>query len=357
MKKQITAAVLLALLLFLTFAGCGGGCSGGAAARAITSDVDYAKSENWLALPPSPDKAVDVFYVYPTEYVAGPNGLVISTIDDPSMVTGAQDALGEQASAFAAIGNIYAPYYRQADASYALSLSTVDTVYNVVSGIPQGDVTAAFDYYIRHYNHGRPFILASHSQGSAVVALLLENYMRDNPAVYAKMVAAYAIGWSFTQDYFNKNPHLRFALGPDDTGVIISYNTQGPLFVGKNPVVFPGAMAINPITWTRTQGLATAGQNLGSLLLKQGGQTVLPAQPGVMDFADAQVTPINPTTSQIDPTSTTSVVFCHTVVPAALATNSVFTAGVYHDYDYPFYYNNIAANAANRVHRFLTAGR
>lgn len=357
MKKQITAAILLALLLCLTFAGCGGGRSGGAAARAITSDIDYSNSENWLALPRSPDKAVDVFYVYPTGYVAGPNGPVISTIDDPSMVAGARDALGEQASAFAATGNIYAPYYRQADASYALSLPTVDAVYNVVSGIPQADVTAAFDYYIRHYNHGRPFILASHSQGSAVAALLLENYMRDNPPVYAKMVAAYAIGWSFTQDYFNKNPHLRFALGPDDTGVIISYNTQGPLFTGKNPVIFPGAMAINPITWTRTQGVATAGQNLGSLLLKQGGQVVLPAQPSVMDFADAEVTPINPTTSQIDPTSTTSVVLCHTVAPTALATNSVFTAGVYHNYDYAFYYNNIEANAANRVHRFLTVGR
>lgn len=357
MKKHITAAIVLALLLCLTLAGCGGGRSGGAAVRAITSDIDYSNSENWLALPRSPDKAVDVFYVYPTGYVADPNGPVISTIDDPGMVASAQNALGEQASAFAAIGNIYAPYYRQADASYALGLATIDAVYNVVGGIPEADVTAAFDYYIRHYNNGRPFILASHSQGSAVAALLLENYMRDNPLVYAKMVAAYAIGWSFTREYFSRNPHLRFALGPDDTGAIISYNTQGPLFTGKNPVVFPGAMAINPITWTRTQGLATAGQNLGSLRLKQGGQVVLPAQPGVMDFADAEVTPINPTTSQIDPTSTTSVVLCHTVAPTALATNSVFTAGVYHNYDYAFYYNNIAANAANRVHRFLTVRR
>ena len=97
MKKQITTAVLLA--------GCVGGRSGGAVARAITSDTDYSNSGNWLALPPSPDKAVDVFYVYPTEYVAGPNGPVISTIHDPGMVAGAQEALGEQASAFAAIGH------------------------------------------------------------------------------------------------------------------------------------------------------------------------------------------------------------------------------------------------------------
>ena len=356
MKKHITTAVLLALFLCLTFAGCGGTRSGSTVARTVTSDTDYSNPRNWLALPSSNDKAVDVFYIYPTAYVAGPNGPIISTIDDPTMVAGAQGSLGEQATAFGAIGNIYAPYYRQTDASYALSLPTIDAVYNVVGGIPAADVTAAFDYYIRHFNHGRPFILASHSQGSAVAALLLQNYMRDNPTVYARMVAAYAIGWSFTQDYFDRNPHLRFAPGPDDTGVIISYNTQGPGFTGKNPVVFPGAMAINPIAWTRTQGPATAGQNLGSLPLKPDGQVVLPAKASVMDFADAQITPIDPATSRIDPASTTSVVLCHTVDPAALQTNPVFTAGVYHLYDYAFYYNNIAANAANRVYRFLTFG-
>lgn len=349
--------MLVAFFFCLSFAGCTGGHPGGPAARAVISDIDYSNSKNWVALPSSTDKSVDVFYIYPTGYVAGPNGPVISTIDDPNMVAGAQSALGEQAAAFATIGNIYAPYYRQADASFTLSLPTVDAVYNVVGGIPQADVTAAFDYYIRHYNRGRPFILASHSQGSAAAALVLKNYMRDNPPVYARMVAAYAIGWSFTQDYFDQNPHLRFALGPDDTGVIISYNTQGPLFLGKNPVVFPGAMAINPITWTRTQDPAIAGLNLGSLLLKPGGQVVFPAQPGVMNFADAQVVPIDPTTSQSDPTSTTRVVLCHTVDPAALTTNAVFTAGAYHIYDYAFYYNNIAANAANRVHRFLTVER
>ena len=33
------------------------------------------------------------------------------------------------------------------------------------------------------------------------------------------------------------------------------------------PVVLPGALAINPITWTRTQTEATAAQNLGSIRL------------------------------------------------------------------------------------------
>lgn len=357
MKKQVVATVVLALLLCLAVAGCGGGGTATPAATvtAASNLIDYARSENWLALPApaSINKSVDVFYVYPTEYVAGPNGPTISTINDPNMVAGAQAAFAKQATAFAAVGNIFAPYYRQADATYALSLTPIDAVYNVIGGIPATDVTGAFDYYIRHHNNGRPFILASHSQGSTVVALLLKNYMRDNPVVYSRMIAAYAIGWSFTQDYFDQNPHLRFAQSADDTGVIIAYNTQGPGFTGKNPVVFPGAMAINPITWTRTQDAAAAGQNLGSLLLNATGAVVLPAQPSVMNFADAQVTPIDPATSVINPASSTSVLLCHTVNPAALQTNPVFTAGVYHNYDYPFYYANIAANAANRVNKFL----
>jgi Protein of unknown function (DUF3089) len=181
MKKQISVAVFFALFLCLALAGCNN--DGSLPIPAATYPIDYSKPENWLSLPSigGSNKAVDVFYVYPTEYFAGPNGPIIGPIDDPNIVAGAQQAFGKQATAFAAVGNIFAPYYRQADAVYAL-------------------------------------------------------------------------------------------------------------------------------------------------------------------------------TSQIDPTSSTSVILCHTVNPTDLATNIVFTAGVYHNYDYPFYYNNIAANAANRGNRFLTSG-
>ena len=115
------------------------------------------------------------FTFIPLEYVAGPDGPLFSEIDDAGMVAGAKNAFLRQATAFETIGNIYAPYYRQADAVSVLSLPTIEAVYEVISGVPTSDVTAAFDYYINHYNNGRPFILVSHSQGSTVVALLLED--------------------------------------------------------------------------------------------------------------------------------------------------------------------------------------
>ncbi|MBJ6723241.1 DUF3089 domain-containing protein [Geomesophilobacter sediminis] len=324
--------------------------------------IDYAKAANWLSLPSQldPVKNVDVFYVYPTAYSAGTGGALISEINNAQMMAGAKYAFQKNATAFATVGNIYAPYYRQADAVYTLGLPSTDAVYDFIGGTPATDVIAAFDYYIKNYNNNRPFILVSHSQGSTIVALLLQNYMKANPDVYQRMIAAYAIGWSFTQDYFDRNPHLKFAQGPDDTGVIISYNTQSPSFTGRNPVVFPGAMAINPISWTRTATLAPASANAGSLRLFDAtapapfyqGDVIFPVQT-VTGYADAQIAAINPTTSALDPNSATEVVLCSTVDPATIKRPSPIAPGFFHSYDYPFYYSNIAANAANRVARYL----
>ncbi len=77
--------------------------------------------------------------------------------------------------------------------------------------------------------------------------ILLAKYIKENPEVYSRMIAAYVIGYSITPDYLAKNPHLKFATGPDDTGVIISYNTEAPTIEGTNGVVLPKAKVINPI--------------------------------------------------------------------------------------------------------------
>ena len=359
MKNKLFAVLVAVLLVCLFIAGCGNDNT----APNTPVAIDYAKAANWLSVPSQldPVKNVDVFYVYPTAYFAGPGDPTIGPIDNTIMAAGAKSWFQKQATAFATVGNIYAPYYRQADAFYTLALPTADAVYDFISGTPATDVTAAFDYYIKHYNNNRPFILVSHSQGSTVTALLLQNYMKANPDVYQRMIAAYAIGWSFTQDYFDRNSHLKFAQGPDDTGVIISYNTQSPSFTGRNPVVFPGAMAINPISWSRTTTPAPAAANAGSLRLFDAtaqapfyqGDVIIPVQT-VTGYADAQIAAINPTTSALDPNSATSVLLCSNVDPATFKRPSPIAPGFYHNYDYPFYYGNLAANAANRVSRFLT---
>jgi hypothetical protein len=307
----------------------------------ILGVADYSKANYWLSLPATTDKAVDVFYLYPTAWqkvsADEPN---VCSVDNPMMLIGSKLAYLRQATAFETIGNIYAPYYRQADAAYSLSLSQEEQD-KLVGGIPKADAFAAFDYYIKNLNKGRPFILAGHSQGSNILTYLLSEYMKKNPAVYKRMVAAYVIGYSVTDQYLAKNPHLKFAEGPKDTGVIISYNTEAAKVEGNNPVLLTGALCINPITWTRTDKLATAQESLGSIILDKQGKV---AATNVKNYADAQINLAR------------GSIICSTADVEKLSPgNKVFGKGVFHSFDYPFYYYNIRENAETRVKQYLSS--
>ena len=340
MSVRNSLILVIVLLMSFTLGACGQN-----PASSAPQATDYSQAAHWLSLPATV-KAVDVFYLYPTAWQktaqSDPN---ICEIDNPSMLKGSNMAFAKQATAFETVGNIYAPYYRQEDAVYASTLSSAEQD-KVVGGIPKLDAFAAFDYYIKHYNNGRPFILAGHSQGSNLLIYLLSEYMKENPQVYDRMIAAYVIGYSVTDAYLAKNPHLKFAAGADDTGVTISYNTEAPTVLAPgNPVVLPGALAINPITWTREETLAPAEENLGSILLNADGSIVVDEEGQIvpaMNYADARVD------------KTKGVVICSTVDVEKLSPgNQLIGKGVYHSFDYPFYYYNIRANAQNRVNKYL----
>lgn len=356
-KKILVLTVALLAVPALTACGRGGPTetprvsptpSAAPAATATTAQAtDYSLAAHWLALPKTIDKPVDVFYLSPTEYQkASPSDPIVGAVDNPAMMLGAQSAFSRQATAFETVGNIYAPYYRQADAAARATLPQAEQV-AIVDGAPTQDGIAAFDYYIRHYNNGRPFILAGHSLGSNVLANLLSQYMKAHPDVYQRMVVAYVVGYSITPEYLAQNPHLRFAAGPDDTGVIASWNTEAPTVGGTNPVLLPGGLVINPITWTLTETEATAAQSLGAIALNKNGTAVLDASGNidpVLNFADARIDLAK------------GVVICSTVpVDVYSPGNALFPKGVYHTFDYPFYFFDVRANAANRVAHYLGA--
>jgi alpha-beta hydrolase superfamily lysophospholipase len=56
------------------------------------------------------------------------------------------------------------------------------------------DVKAAFQYYLAHYNEGRPIIIAGHSQGTAHATRLLHEFFEHDPKLRRQLVAAYLIG-------------------------------------------------------------------------------------------------------------------------------------------------------------------
>ncbi len=323
--------LLLSMLVCLA-AGCGKGDDPQAP---TVQPLDYSNPANWLATSADPLKSVDVFFLYPTAWFK-PEPFYCD-VSDPGTRAFAAYSLAHFGSCFETAGNLYAPHYRQAGLSI-LTYSLAEQNYRIDS-IPGVDAYAAFDYFITHFNYGRPFIVAAHSQGSHVaLRAILGRYMKEHPDVYARMVAAYIIGYSVTQPFLDENPHLKFATGATDLQVIVSYNTEDGAVTGKNPVAWPGALAINPVNWRRDATLATASENLDSRLDPNGdGQFQ-----NMPVYADACIDPVR------------GVVVCTTVDPADYDLSPLFPLGCLHGGDYPFYYYSLRRNAEDRVAAYLS---
>lgn len=310
---------------------------------------DYSNSECWYKIPEI-TKDVDTFFIYPTEYMGFNEGDPdYATLDNPEMREGAEGCYILQASAYADSTNVFVPYYRQAGLRYAGEIhKKTGNIDAVLLGMPYDDITAALDYYFENYNNGRPFIIAGHSQGSSMVLLLLSTYFKEHPDYYKRMVAAYPIGYSVTKGYLAANPHLKFATGESDTGVIIAWNTEGPKNVetnAHNVVVLPGTMSINPLNWKLDETYAPASENLGSLTLNE-----KTGEPEIGDIgADAQIVltrGVVVTNAKPEPMPEE--------VTQILA--EFFGPDGRHESDYSFYYNNIKENVAKRIEAYK-AGR
>ena len=67
---------------------------------------------------------------------------------------------------------------------------------------------------------GRPIVLAGFSQGAELSLRLLEECF-DEEELNRQLAACYAIGWSITEEELKEHPHMKFAEGETDTGVIV----------------------------------------------------------------------------------------------------------------------------------------
>ena len=300
---------------------------------------DYSDPDNWASLPQEPDKKADTVYLYATAYISSAKDAPeIVPIEDETMRKGALGNVELNCGVFSDSTNVYVPFYRQSNLSAIAGLSG-DELLAFQMREQRTDVYAALDYYFEHYNNGRPFILAGHSQGSVMLKIVLREYMRAHPEYYERMIAAYALGYSITNEDLSVNSNLRFAEGADDTGVIVSWNTEGPGNWG-NFCVLPGALAINPINWKRDATYAPAAENKGSrIIVNSSSNEVDDRIPGV---ADAQINSLRGT------------VICSNVnLPYIKVDNlgipAVFGNKSYHNGDYLFYYYNIMENVAVRT--------
>ena len=305
---------------------------------------DYSKAECWYKIPEI-TKDIDTFYVIATEYILASfeeGAPDFAPLGNPDYIVGTPIEYTAHASVYEESTNVFVPYYRQAGLRYIGEiLEKTGNAAAAFSGIPVNDLTEALDYYFEHYNAGRPFIIAGHSQGSALILHLLQTYFKDHPEYYERMVAAYTIGYSVTDEYLAANPHLKFATGESDTGVIIAWNTEGLGNVeanAHNVVVLPNTRSINPLNWKLDDTYAPASENLGSYMPN--------AEFGEYEFvdvgADAQINLAR------------GVVVTHAAteeIPPEIVEigEKFFGSDARHGSDYSYYYNNIKANVAKRV--------
>jgi pimeloyl-ACP methyl ester carboxylesterase len=306
------------------------------------SAPDYSVDTSWVAKPVVKEKAVDVFYVYPTIYVGSePQNMDTS---DPKLRANAKGLLRAQAGVYSPYANLFTPFYRQQTAatqSMEPNNGGRNAFVDPLFRTGYRDVERAFDYYIENLNDGRPFILAGHSQGSMVVIELLRRRL-NNPELHKRMIAAYPIGYSVIEHDLEKYPWIRLARGETDTGVVITFNTQGPEAVGS-PVLLKNAVAINPLNWKTDGTAAPRGLNIKARFFNDATGELIET---VDNFAGAYID-----------TDTGALIATDIQTPESdkidLVNMGRWPKQVYHRYDYAFWYDNIKENVKKRIDAFL----
>ena len=220
---------------------------------------NYSNKDSWAVLPENiPDeisifnidenkKEADVFYIYPT------------LIDSKNQREWNSDIWNEdirndvinrpvkyQASAWLDAGNLYVPYYRQAHIRVFNDKFRVDG--DKALNLAYNDIKEAFTYYLENFNNDKPFIIASHSQGTVHAKRLIAEFI-DGKELQKKLIAAYLVGIKVFEDEFKNIKPMNSA---NETGGFVTWNTfKFNKYPRKDNYEnwFKGGVTTNPITW------------------------------------------------------------------------------------------------------------
>lgn len=169
---------------------------------------------------PAQEPNFDCFYVYPTVDITGPVGNHTDFSDVSPMLV----PLLNQAARFNRVCTVYAPLYRQITLM-TFALPDVDQYLEIA----YQDVLEAFNYYLKHHNRGRPFILMGHSQGSIMLRMLMQREFENNENLKSKLITALLIGGDVlvpegerVGETFKTIPVCSTA---EETGCIIAYRS------------------------------------------------------------------------------------------------------------------------------------
>ena len=239
---------------------------------------EYSKTEHWSALPFKKDYAdlvpdttlsnlqdesnIDVFFIHPTTFMTKKSPEWNASTED-SLINYYTDywAVRHQATAFNNVGRIFAPRYRQA---HIKSYYYLDQGGEKAILLAYEDVKNAFEYYLEHYNNNRPFIIASHSQGTTHASFLIRDYI-DNTDLKDQLVAAYLVGMSVNKNTFTNIPPC---MNADETGCFLSWQSYSEGFLPHDNFnkYRKNAFVINPITWTTKETFSKLDEHKGLLM-------------------------------------------------------------------------------------------
>lgn len=324
MKKREMRLVPLLLILALIIGGC----------AAKKTEIDYTRSENWAYFGIGGEHDADLFLICPTVDM-GKNGNFNMAMDDTKTKQNFVGALNMERGIYEDALTLYAPYYRQVTFPvYSLDEGKAEQYIQIA----YQDVRAAFLAYMEQAEPERPFVLAGFSQGSDMVLRLLKEFF-DDPAYQDRLIAAYCIGWCVTGEDLKECPWLKPATCADDLGSIICFSTEAE-GVTDSLIVPAGTKtyAINPLNWKTDGTMADASQNMGACFTDYSGTITreIPQLTGAY-IEDSR-----------------GVLIAPDIVPADYS-NALFPDGVYHLFDYQFFYRNLQANVALRVEAYLNS--
>ncbi len=302
------------------------------------SDTDYANTNNWFRFSNNPNKAVDIFLIYPTLPSGDdPADRPFVTLESPGIKESAENWYSKIGLAVEPNGNVFAPYYRQVSFQVLPTLdASMFPVY--ADSIPRQDIFAAFDYFVKYVNKGeRPFILLGHSQGSHMARELTTTFLghEEYKQYNQKHIATYAIGINVTAAHIAKNASLKFSETPTDTHVIMSWNSisesEAASKVYLNFGTYEaGSIVTNPITWTRSEAPAPKEDNKESIVSLN----------GTVAFVDKYVG------ATVDQTNGILII---TGIDEASYTSPMPVLGKFHMYDSDFFFGSIKQNIADRI--------
>lgn len=322
--KKLNTVIIIFLTISLTFTSC----------RKQQDIADYSEIESWAYCEIEKDqKTADVFFICPTVYGGSENEYNMR-LDDAETKANFLGAINMEKGIYDEDSRFFAPYYRQA--GFTVYMMPIEERESYLE-FAYSDVKAAFEYYMENYNEGRPIVIAGFSQGADLCIRLMKDCFADEEES-SLLVACYAIGWSITEEELEEYPHLRFAAGESDTGVIVSFNSEAEN-IDESLMIPAGTktLAINPLNWKCDDTIADKSLNEGACFTDYNGNVVTEVRHLTGAYIDSdrgalKVTDVTPEE-----------------YPAGV---DLFEDGIYHLYDYQFFYRNIQKNVKARIEAF-----